>query len=362
MQAAQWLRQIRNFVRNHFLMSLSIFSILFLSVALTAFSRFPQLAEWLYAQGLYALIAKMLSPLSAAMPFSLSEIALYLGIFGAIFWLIRGMARRRFIRTVLEIGAGAAFLVLWFYLAWGFNYLRPPIEQQLRLAEVVPDSLAIRENFLWCIEQTNAMWQPISPWNLPDLDNEIERQYDEVFTELDLPRISGRWPPKFLLMPALLDYTLTSGIFGPFFHEIHLNSHLLPVEMPFVLAHEKAHGRGLARESEASFVALLVCARSSNQAVRYSAYFALLGRFMNRYRYFADADSLERMIRPEIMADFAAVWQRYEKYMGPLAEASHKSYDLYLRANQVEGGVRNYGDVVELVMRWRMTAMRKTDR
>jgi hypothetical protein len=352
-QAAHWLRQIRSLVRNHLVMALSIFSIFFLLVSLSAFSRFPQLVEWLYARRLYALLAKMLSPLSAAIPFSLSEIALYIGILGAVFWGIRGIARRRFIRTALELCAGAALLALWFYLAWGFNYLRPPIEQQLQLVAVAPDSSTLRENFLWCIEQANAMWQPASPWNLPDLDNEIERRYGEVFADLDLPRISGRWPPKFLIMPALLDYTLTSGIFGPFFHEVHLNSHLLPMEMPFVLAHEKAHGRGFAKESEASFLAVLVCLRSADQAVRYSAYFALLGRFMNRYRYFAGADLLEQTIRPEIMADFEAVWRRYEKYMGPLAEISHKSYDLYLRANQIEGGVENYADVVELVMRWR---------
>jgi hypothetical protein len=162
-------------------------------------------------------------------------------------------------------------------------------------------------------------------------------------------------------MPGLLDYTLTSGIFGPFFHEVHLNSHLLPVEMPFVLAHEKAHGRGYARESEASFIALLVCLRSSDQAVRYSAYFSLLGRFMSRYRYFSDADSLEQMIRPEIMADFAAVWSRIEKYTGPLAEFAQKGYDVYLRANQVEGGVKNYSDVVALVIAWRKTKMQETN-
>jgi len=361
MQAAQWLRQIQSFVRNHLIMALSIFSVLFLSISLATLSHFPLLAEQIYARRLYALIATILSPLAAAMPFSLSEISLYIGILGAVFWGIRGIARRRFIRTALELCAGVALLTLWFYFAWGFNYLRPPIEQQLQLAAVEPDSSALRENFLWCIEQANAMWQPTSPWNLPDLDNEIERRYGEVFTDLNMPRISGRWPPKFLIMPALLDYTLTSGIFGPFFHEVHLNSHLLPVEMPFVLAHEKAHGRGFARESEASFVAVLVCSRSSNQAVRYSAYFALLGRFMNRYRYYAGADSLEQTIRPEIMADFEAVWRRYEKYMGPLAEASHKSYDLYLRANRVEDGVANYGDVVDLVMRWRMTEVRKTN-
>ncbi|MGH7597753.1 MAG: DUF3810 family protein, partial [bacterium] len=299
MQAAQWLRQIQNFVRSHLAMALSILSLPVLFFSLVILSHFPQIAEQIYARRLYALIAKVFSPLSAAIPFSLSEIALYIGILGAVFWEIRGIVRRRFIRALLELCAGAALLALWFYLAWGFNYLRPPIEQQLRLADVMPDSTAIRENFLWCIEQTNAVWQPISPWNLPDLDNEIERRYGEAFADLDLPRISGRWPPKFLIMPALLDYTLTSGIFGPFFHEVHLNSHLLPVEMPFVLAHEKAHGRGFARESEASFVAVLVCSRSSNQAVRYSAYFSLLGRFMNRYRYFAGADSLEQTIRPE---------------------------------------------------------------
>ncbi len=353
MQSAKRLRHFKSVVRNHLVLALSILSVLFLFVALSAFSRFPQLVEWLYAQRLYALTTKLLSPLSAAIPFSLSEVSLYIGVLGAVFWGIRGIAHRRFIQTALEISAGAAFLVLWFYLAWGFNYLRPPIEQQLHLAEVVPDSSTLRENFLWCIEQANATWQPISPWSLPDLDNEVERCYGEVFAALDMPRVSGRWPPKFLIMPALLDYTLTSGIFGPLFHEVHLNSHLLPVEMPFVLAHEKAHGRGFARESEASFMAVLVCLRSSNQVVRYSAYFALLGRFINRYRYFAGSDSLEQTIRPEIMADFEAVWQRYEKYMGPLAEISHKSYDLYLRANQVEGGVRNYGDVVELMMRWR---------
>jgi hypothetical protein len=361
MQAAKWLRQVRSFARNNLVIALSILLLLLLLFTLATLSHSPQFAEQIYARRVYALIAKILSPLSAAIPLSLSEISLYLGILGAVFWGFRGIWRRRFVRTMLELFAGAVFLVLWFYLAWGFNYLRPPIEQQLHLAAVAPDSVALRENFLWCIEQTNTSWQSISPWNLPDLDKEIERCYGEIFAGLELPYISGRWPPKFLIMPALLDYTLTSGIFGPLFHEVHLNSHLLPVEMPFVLAHEKAHGRGFARESEASFLAVLVCLRSADQAVRYSAYFALLGSLMNRYDFFADADSLRQLIRPEAIADFDAVRNRVEKYMGPLAEFSHKGYDFYLRANQVEGGVANYADVVDLVMRWRKSKLQKTN-
>jgi len=193
----------------------------------------------------------------------------------------------------------------------------------------------------------------MAPINLQSLDQEIERRYADVFAELDLPKISGNWPPKFLLVPQLLDYTLTSGIFGPFFHEVHLNSHLLPVEMPFVLAHEKAHGRGFARESEASFIALLVCLRSNNPAIQYSAYFSVLSRFRSRYGAYADYDSLKKSIRPEIVADVEAVWSRIEKYLGPLAEFAQNSYDFYLRANQVEGGTENYSDVVDLVVGWR---------
>jgi len=320
---------------------------------LALFSRSPQLVENFYTRYFFAGVAKLLSGFTGVLPFSLSEATLYAAIMAAVFWTIRGIRRRHYGRTALQLLAGGIVAVAWFYFSWGFNYLRPPISQQLHFAANEPDSLTLRENFLWCIEKANASWLPMAPINLQALDREIERRYAEVFAELNLPKISGNWPPKFLLVPQLLDYTLTSGIFGPFFHEVHLNSHLLPVEMPFVLAHEKAHGRGFARESEASFIAWLVCRRSDDPAVRYSAYFSVLSRFRSRYRAYADYDSLKKSIRPEIVADVEAVWSRIEKYLGPLAEFAQNSYDVYLRANQVEGGTENYSDVVNLVIGWR---------
>lgn len=346
-------REFPVFWRRHRLMMGLVVATLVLCGLLTLFSRFPQLAEKLYTRFFYAGLARVLSPLSAQFPFSLSEVAIYVAILLLLFRLVLNFKRRRFGKAALELLGGVAVIVLWFYFAWGFNYLRPPIEQQLDFAAAAPDSAALRENFLWCIDEANRRWQVVAPWDLSTLDNEIEKDYSSVFSTLNLPAIAGRWPPKFPLFPGLLDYTLTSGIFGPFFHEVHLNAHLLPVEMPFVLAHEKAHGRGFARESEASFIALLVCLRSPNTAIQYSAYFSLLGHCKQRYRPYADYDSLKQIIRPEITADFAAVWSRVEKYMGPVAEFSHKGYDVYLRANQVEGGAANYADVVDLVAGWR---------
>ena len=342
------------FLRNHPALMWLMFSLSLLFGSLAFFSYFPQLVESFYTRGVYTWIAKIFSHLSAMLPFSLSEISLYLVILFLLFWTGRRIWQRRIGRALLELLIGSTSVLLWFYFSWGFNYLRPKIEQQLQLANAEPDSLTLRENFLWCIEKSNEAWQPVAPWNLQILDQDIERSYEKVFAKLDMPKISGNWPPKFLLMPQLLDYTLTSGIFGPFFHEVHLNSHLLPFEMPFILAHEKAHGRGFARESEASFIAFLVCLSSENAAIAYSAYFSLLSRFRSRYRPYADYDFLKQLIRPEIVADAKAVWSRIEKYIGPLAEFSQKSYDVYLRANQVEGGTENYSDVVDLVIGWRV--------
>ncbi|MDZ7303341.1 MAG: DUF3810 domain-containing protein [candidate division KSB1 bacterium] len=348
-----FIRRFQTVLQKHFALAWLILSSITLFGLLRFLARSPQLVELWYSRGLYKWLTRVLSSLSATLPFSLSEISLYLAILAALFWIVRGIWRRRFLRSALELLAGVTVLVLWFYFAWGFNYFRPKIEQQLQLAKVEPDSLTLRENLLWCIESANETWQPLSMWNLRELNDEIERSYSKVYQEMSLPPISGRWPPKFPVIPATLDYTLTSGIFGPFFHEVHLNSHLLPMEMPIILAHEKAHGRGFARESEASFLAVLVCLRSPNRALHYSAYFSLIGPFMARYHRFANTDSLTRLIRPEVIADFDSVQSRIEKYMGRVAGLSQKGYDLYLRANKVEGGVENYTDVVDLVIRWR---------
>lgn len=353
MNSPSRLPRLRAFFRDHLALFLPILIALILLGSFPILLRFPQLVENFYTRHFYAQLTKMLSPLSAALPFSLSELSLYFGIFTALVWGIRGIWRRRIGRTLLALATGLAILVLWFYFAWGLNYFRPRVEQQLHLVEFQPDSLALRENFLWSIANANAAYQTIPPWSLKELDREIDRRYVEVMTELELPAISGRWPPKFLLLPALLDYTLTSGIFGPFFHEVHLNSHLLPVELPFVLAHEKAHALGFARESEASFLAALVCFQSPIAAVRYSACFSVLSSARARYFYFADADSLLRRVRPEVMADYTAVKARIEKYRGPISAFSERSYDFYLRANQVEGGMENYADIVDLLIRWR---------
>jgi hypothetical protein len=314
-------------------------------------AKFPSTVESLYARGFYKLLAAVVSPVTGLLPFSLSELSIYLIAAGSVYWIVRGILRKRFWRALGELAIAGSVAVLWFYVFWGMNYFRQPLEVSLRLPEAALDSVAFRRHLEWSIAEANAGWMAVPEWSMGALDGEIEAGYRRVFTALDMKLTLGNRRPKTPLIPAILDYTLTSGIFGPWFHEVHLNGRLLPVELPFILAHEKAHQLGFAREGECNFLAALVCLTSPDPRVRYSGQFGVVGRA--RFHEFEGYDSLAATVRPEVLADFAAVRERVERYYGPVARWAAKWYDLYLRANQVEGGVENYDEVVDLMIRWR---------
>ena len=339
--------------------SLSLFWPLALLVSLfvlvQALSRFPGAVETGYTRFIYAGLTAFLTGITGRVPFSISEISLYLATGGVVFLIARSIRRRAWQAGVTALGQFLAIVLAWFYLGWGLNYFRLPVDEQLGFANehAEPDSLALRQNLEWSLTATNTTWRQVPAWKIDRLDDEIEACYKRVYEALRLPLMPGKRPPKFPLISGVLNYTLTSGIFGPFWHEIHLSSSLLPIELPFVLAHEKAHQMGYARESEANFLAALVCLASADSSVQYSGYFALLGSFFRRAGEFSDRDSLLHAIRPEVRADFKAVRERVQKYQGAVSEVSWKTYDTYLRVNKVEGGTKNYGDVVSLMIRWR---------
>jgi len=314
-------------------------------------SKFTPTIESLYADGLYRFLAAIVSPVTGLFPFSFSEIFLYAIVAGGVYWMLRGKIRRRFWRSLGEIAIAGSVILLWFYFFWGMNYFRQPLDESLQFPEETPDSTAFLRYLEWSIAEANAGWMPLPEWKMAELDDEIEAGYRSVFSTLDMKLISGKRRPKTPLIPAILDYTLTSGIFGPLFHEVHLNKRLLPVELPFVLAHEKAHQIGYAREGECNFLAALVCLTSADPRVRYSGQFAIVGR--SSFHDYAASDSLEKLLRPEVLADFEAVQERVMQYYGPVARWAEKLYDLYLKANKVEGGVENYDEVVDLLIRWR---------
>ena len=154
-----------------------------------------------------------------------------------------------------------------------------------------------------------------------------------------------------------------SGYFGPFFNEVHLNHFLFPMDYPYSLAHEKAHQFGIASEAEANLVAFVICITSGDRRLQYSAYSFLMLYFLTDAAHMKDyKDYIEKIDKPVIL-DLRSRHRYYEALENKtLDKAQTAANDLYLKSNHIEGGVKNYNQVVALVISYYYNLKRKSDK
>ena len=123
---------------------------------------------------------------------------------------------------------------------------------------------------------------------------------------------------------------------------------MLPIERPFVLAHEWAHLAGYADESEANFVAWLACAHGDAPS-RYSGWLALYAHVSGALPR-EDRRSLAEQLDPGVRQDLLAINARLLRSAPVVRRAAQDVYDSYLKANRVERGILSYDAVVRLVL------------
>jgi hypothetical protein len=150
----------------------------------------------------------------------------------------------------------------------------------------------------------------------------------------------------------VLSYLRIAGVYFPFTGEAHYNREQPDAALPFVIAHEKAHQRGIARESEANFVAFLVCQRARHPYVRYAGNLLSLDYLLVAL---AESNSPQAAtIAKTLLAgprrDRQAMRAFWRPYQGRLSTIAATANDAYLKANNVHNGVANYDEMVELVL------------
>jgi hypothetical protein len=155
--------------------------------------------------------------------------------------------------------------------------------------------------------------------------------------------------PKHTLLDLYFRPAGVSGMTDPFFLETLVESDLLPVERPFVVAHEWSHLAGFADEGEANFGGWLTCARG-NAAAQYSGWLFLFGELANAVSRDDRASLIGRLDRGP-RDDLRAIAARLARDVKPqVSAAGWRVYDQYLKANRVEAGTASYAQVVRLVL------------
>ena len=325
--------------------------------------RFPNAVESWYAQSLYPRVVSFFA-LVNHQSFSWAEVALALMIIGAVSMLLRfarSKKRHRWKRGLVVLWSLAGALAWAFLLLWGFNYARPPLETRMGLATVDVDPSRVLKLGERTARRTADLYESLAlvdgPSELTISMVELDATIDRLYRELALPGdviVTRGAPVKTLASSTMLSYLGISGIFIPFTGEPSVNALQPDVALPLVVAHEKAHQRGITHEGEANFVAFLVCAsKSAPDYLRYAAHLFATRHLLEEAGMYWPSEEVREawaFLGDGPMQDVRAIHEFWQRYEGPASAIASRVNDGYLHAVRVPKGVESYTLVVRLLM------------
>ena len=336
--------------------------------------RKPHFVEHHYSRTLFPPISRALSRVNGLFSFSLAElflIAIVPILIGAFLYqgrqiYLRRKSARKMIRADLLAAiwiAGAAMML--FLLVWGFNYEREPLGNSLGIARRHANYEQLEVVSAWIVGGINSNYEasrtgPGSPrLDRAQLNELIESAYQHEPLLAGLCS-GGYAQAKPVHFSGLMSRLGLSGMYFPFTGEANFNAAQPDFDLPYVIAHEKAHQCGFAREGDANFIAFLVCSNSTNAYLRYSGYlnalnvvYTLEGSAPDRYQ------RTSTMLGEGPQADLRARYGFWARYAGRASKVSHRINDSYLKANRIASGTQSYGEDVALIVGYYLTRVNR---
>jgi hypothetical protein len=245
-------------------------------------------------------------------------------------------------------------IALAFMLAWGCNYRRIPLEATLGAGNE-PASLTT-EALLAAVTEADAlaaalrashpagseMTYELAAQQLPGpMNAALEELNRTPLWSPGRPKVSRILTPFFTLAGV-------NGLVNPFALESIVHPDLVPVERPFVLAHEWAHLSGHADEAEANAVAWLACMKGGPELVYSASVYLIMeaGGALPEAEWSRAFAALD----PGVRADIRLIAQRTLRQNPEVQRAASRVYDEYLRANRVADGTKSYSRALTLIL------------
>ena len=332
---------------------------------------YPETTESVYGRWIYPKIVFLLSRLNALAPFSLAEAILVLCIIFALIWTVRAILKtrraqhiswfRRLLRAASTIWIVCGMAAVTFLFLWGFNYARPSIAERLNLFVTDIEAKEVLLAGRLSAEMASSLHAeldipPDRPTTLPIDFATLNDVIDRRLRAIALPENSIQYPTspvKKLFSSRALCNLGISGIFIPFTGEPSMNALVPDVTVPLVVAHEKAHQRGITNEGEANLAAFLACAGAKEYPyLRYSAYLLSAARLIGAASVYLpeEARTLSRLFQAGPRKDLDGIREFWDRYEGPLTKMAERANDTYLRSQRVPDGVESYGQVTRLLV------------
>ena len=329
----------------------------------------PQAVEAHYSRLFFPGLRSLIDPLLGVLPFP--SVYLWVALLGYLLY--------RFVRRIRRTPGGAvpkagqalysltAFVggaIFLFLVLWGYNYKRLPVERSL---DIRPKPLSVNE--LRSELDTITTLMRLTRAQIPEAtDSALHQVFDP--TELEaamrtaLTRqlalyefpVDGAVSGRFLRPKGVLLRLSTAGVYLPWTGEGHIDAGLHPLQQPYVLAHELAHGYGFTDEGTCNFWAFLALTNLDDPLLRYLGYFGYWRTLAANYRRYAPEEYRKlyrRDVPPGVKADLSVIYREMDKYPDILPRVRNAVYDGYLKSQGIKEGLKNYSRVIMLVHAWR---------
>ena len=328
------------------------------AVMLTAFivvCRFCTPLADFYSLHLYPVISAVLSWISSPLNISFQGIAVVAIIIGFIYVLVRSCRKHEGWKKCLAAVANLLlWTFVWFYMGWCLNYSRSSIFQRLAMQRTPFDSVQFAGFLTTFTENLNASFVDDKTVDADLLESEIKSFYASVPAKYGLCKPRSWQHPKRMMPEWYHSATGILGYMGPLFSEFHINTRLLPEQLPFNWAREYAHVLGVSSEDEANWWAWNACVSSEVPAISYSAHLSMLSHvWVNARRLLSESEfkTWQSTISEEVMQDFIAKNDYWRSLRSPsLDRIQNVIYDLFLKGNHIPSGIKNYSEVVQMMM------------
>lgn len=338
----------------------------------TLASLAPETVESVYSQTAYYYLVRWLSAANKFVPKPLGEL-LFVGIIlwyiGFTLWYL-GRAFRRETNLVdvlkvlvLQLAWLFTFAFAAFLFMWGLNYQRQPIEERMDLERRAGGQQELINVGRRIIDGINrnystreagaATGTSMMTLGQSRLFQAIENSF-QLENSLGAASQGGFSDPKPLIFSRVATWLDIRAVYIPYTGEATYNENLLDCDLPFAIAHAKAHQRGFAREDEANFIAFLVCIKSNEPYVRYSGFLHALKvlDFLAKSDV-QDTQALRAQIAPGPATDVTARETfGVRSKSSNLAPISDSIINIYLRANRIRGGLKNFSEDTPLIVNY----------
>ena len=306
-------------------------------------------------------IRRALALVSDIFPFSIFALLVILSpiaVCAVVYFGIKAVKCGKGVRYLVNFIAALLLVYGGNLLCLGISYNTTTVDREMDIpiVEVNADNLAsamiaLRDEVNSLVPYINYEGGVSSPgYTMDEISEKICESYSEFSKEYGfVPDFNSR-AKNVGVVSHLMSYLGITGIYTYFTGEANVNTCYPMYDTVFTAAHELSHQRGVLRENEANFMAYLICSRSDDVYLRYSAALNLYS-YVASALYRTDRDRYYEIVKElcdEASGDIYASNAVSKKYGDTiLRDISDFVNDLFLKSHGTDGVV-TYGRVVTL--------------